>query len=161
MTDGNIFAYSQNGWGSTAGKAEIFTPGSDPKAGTYALTEASRDIHGEEAFVVALPGNKVLVGGGTSDDGSKSRSIEIYDPAAGATIYFVDGPNEQSLSSHGPEGGGDHPSIRAAFHAVELFAENVLFSHTELSALRGKNLCCWCPPDQPCHADVLLVWANS
>lgn len=84
MTDGKIFAYSQNGWGSTAGKAEIFTPGSDPKAGTYALTEASRDIHGEDAFVTALPDNKVLVGGGTRDDGTKSRSIEIYDPAAAA-----------------------------------------------------------------------------
>lgn len=22
--------------------------------------------------------------------------------------------------------------------------------------LTGKNLACWCPPDLPCHADVLL-----
>lgn len=27
--------------------------------------------------------------------------------------------------------------------------------------LRGKNLCCWCPMDQPCHADVLLEIANE
>jgi hypothetical protein len=27
--------------------------------------------------------------------------------------------------------------------------------------LRGKNLACWCPLDQPCHADVLLELANS
>lgn len=26
--------------------------------------------------------------------------------------------------------------------------------------LRGKNLACWCPLDQPCHADVLLEIAN-
>lgn len=26
--------------------------------------------------------------------------------------------------------------------------------------LRGKNLACWCPPDAPCHADVLLELAN-
>ena len=26
--------------------------------------------------------------------------------------------------------------------------------------LRGKNLACWCPLDQPCHADVLLRLAN-
>ena len=26
--------------------------------------------------------------------------------------------------------------------------------------LRGKNLACWCAPDQACHADVLLKWAN-
>lgn len=82
MTDGNIFAYSQNSWGATAGKAEIFSPGSDPKSGTYTLTEASNDVHGEDAFVTALPGNKVLVGGGNGDSGSKTRSIEIFDPAA-------------------------------------------------------------------------------
>jgi hypothetical protein len=27
--------------------------------------------------------------------------------------------------------------------------------------LRGKDLACWCPLDQPCHADVLLELANS
>jgi hypothetical protein len=27
--------------------------------------------------------------------------------------------------------------------------------------LRGKDLCCWCPLDQPCHADVLLEIANA
>jgi hypothetical protein len=27
--------------------------------------------------------------------------------------------------------------------------------------LRGKNLACWCPLDQPCHADVLLELANK
>lgn len=27
--------------------------------------------------------------------------------------------------------------------------------------LRGKNLACWCPLDAPCHADVLLEWANA
>lgn len=28
-------------------------------------------------------------------------------------------------------------------------------------ALAGKNLACWCPLDQPCHADVLLKLANG
>jgi len=27
--------------------------------------------------------------------------------------------------------------------------------------LRGKDLACWCPLDQPCHADVLLELANG
>jgi hypothetical protein len=27
--------------------------------------------------------------------------------------------------------------------------------------LRGKDLCCWCPPAVPCHGDVLLRWANT
>lgn len=31
---------------------------------------------------------------------------------------------------------------------------------TGLHELRGKDLVCWCPLDQPCHADVLLAIAN-
>lgn len=27
--------------------------------------------------------------------------------------------------------------------------------------LRGKDLACWCPLGQPCHADVLLELANG
>lgn len=27
--------------------------------------------------------------------------------------------------------------------------------------LKGKNLACFCPLDQPCHADVLLQIANE
>ena len=32
---------------------------------------------------------------------------------------------------------------------------------TLLLALKGKNLACWCPLDQPCHADILLEVANQ
>ena len=28
-------------------------------------------------------------------------------------------------------------------------------------AFTPKDLVCWCAPDQPCHADVLLEWANA
>jgi hypothetical protein len=31
----------------------------------------------------------------------------------------------------------------------------------DLAALRGRDLACWCPLDQPCHADVLLEIANA
>jgi len=30
-----------------------------------------------------------------------------------------------------------------------------------IASLRGKDLACWCPLDQPCHADVLLEIANK
>jgi hypothetical protein len=30
----------------------------------------------------------------------------------------------------------------------------------DIEALPGLDLACWCPLDQPCHADVLLEWAN-
>lgn len=31
----------------------------------------------------------------------------------------------------------------------------------DINKLRGKNLACWCPLDQPCHADILLEIANK
>jgi len=31
----------------------------------------------------------------------------------------------------------------------------------DITGLRGKDLACWCPLDQPCHADVLLELANA
>lgn len=35
-------------------------------------------------------------------------------------------------------------------------------THAEIRAeLAGKDLACWCPLDQPCHADVLLEVANA
>ena len=32
---------------------------------------------------------------------------------------------------------------------------------TARAELRGKNLACWCPLDEPCHADVLLYLVNA
>lgn len=31
----------------------------------------------------------------------------------------------------------------------------------EIHELKGKNLACWCPLGQACHADVLLELANA
>ncbi|SKV05652.1 Uncharacterised protein [Mycobacteroides abscessus subsp. bolletii] len=35
------------------------------------------------------------------------------------------------------------------------------YPRAEIARLRGHDLACWCPPDQPCHADVLLELANG
>lgn len=35
------------------------------------------------------------------------------------------------------------------------------FGPAELERLRGKDLACWCPLLEPCHADVLLELANG
>jgi hypothetical protein len=32
---------------------------------------------------------------------------------------------------------------------------------SHINQLRGHDLACWCPLDQPCHADVLLELANA
>ena len=31
----------------------------------------------------------------------------------------------------------------------------------DIRTLKGKNLSCWCPLSQPCHADILLEIANK
>ena len=45
--------------------------------------------------------------------------------------------------------------------AVELFRKYAEPRAQKFKTLRGKNLACWCPLDQPCHADVLLELANG
>ncbi len=37
----------------------------------------------------------------------------------------------------------------------------IALGEIDISELRGKDLACWCPLDQPCHADVLLELANA
>lgn len=52
------------------------------------------------------------------------------------------------------KGSGDiHTVVKA--YADHLYRE-LRSGKADISELRGKNLACWCPPDQPCHADVLL-----
>ena len=54
-----------------------------------------------------------------------------------------------------PEGGKDRD------WAVSAFRGWIYYHPWDVTPLRGKNLACWCPLDQPCHADVLLEIANS
>ena len=58
---------------------------------------------------------------------------------------------------------GNSGSLTAARQAVvDLFKDglNDYFRGLVMLHLRGKNLACFCPLDQPCHADVLLEVAN-
>ncbi len=62
-----------------------------------------------------------------------------------------------------PYGGG---LVETAEIAVELYRAWLVDMTPEyLTALRtelaGRNLACWCPPGQRCHADVLLAIANG
>jgi hypothetical protein len=56
------------------------------------------------------------------------------------------------------------PGVRDAADAVRSY-ELLMFARggryaDGLRPLRGHDLVCWCPLDQPCHADVLLALAN-
>jgi len=53
-----------------------------------------------------------------------------------------------------------------ATDAVECYRAEVMgWNHDYrtrwLVPLRGRDLVCWCPLDQPCHADVLLELTNA
>lgn len=58
---------------------------------------------------------------------------------------------------------------QAAVFAVDLYRRMLLgaldrdphFREHYLDELAGKDLACWCPLNQPCHADVLLRIANG
>ena len=58
-----------------------------------------------------------------------------------------------------PEGGKDRAwavgAFRGYYHADSEYRAAVI------RQLRGKNLACFCSLDGPCHADVLLEWAND
>jgi len=47
------------------------------------------------------------------------------------------------------------------FRRVLMQPEAEMFRREIRTHLRGKNLCCWCPLDKPCHADLLLEIANQ
>ena len=47
-----------------------------------------------------------------------------------------------------------------AIRKYRLWLELKIGCGLDLSPLRGKNLACFCPLDQACHADVLLEFAN-
>ncbi len=52
-------------------------------------------------------------------------------------------------------------SKRDAIDASVAHFRAVAKAKFDVSELRGKDLMCFCPLDQPCHADVLLKLANE
>lgn len=51
-------------------------------------------------------------------------------------------------------------AVESYRNSVEWYANETEYAEYIRATLRGKNLACWCPLDQPCHADVLLEIAN-
>ena len=55
--------------------------------------------------------------------------------------------------------------VGSAEVAVATFRAAMIANPENLKGLRrdlaGHDLACWCPLDQPCHADVLLELANA
>ena len=114
---------------------------------------APRRIQRQRTKGWRMPENTVYVGRGTKwgnpwkvtphDDGQAT----VADPVSATTFA-----SKRAAAAHAASSFRwqllNHPNV-LGFTEAE--------AHTELA---GKNLACWCPPDQPCHADVLLEIAN-
>jgi uncharacterized protein YqkB len=86
MSGGKFFIAGNSG--SNSGKQEIFTPGSDPVAGTFSYTTGAPVTAREGAIVAPLQGDKVLIAAGSywNPDTSSSQRLataEIYNNATG------------------------------------------------------------------------------
>ena len=107
----------------------------------FDLQAISRALNGLPAVVVSRPskwGNPFLAG---------NSSDEIFGVPDAATAV-----HRYALWLDGADAGAE---LLLGFRNYRRW----ILAHLPL--LRGANLACWCPLDQPCHADVLLELANG
>lgn len=96
------------------------------------------------------PDGAVAVGRGTR----WGNPAQITEPEPGRHDVAVNDANGVIYS------GADRDEARRA--AVDFYRR--MSEHDRASIrmeLAGRDLMCWCPLDQPCHADVLLELANG
>lgn len=107
-----------------------------------------------------MPANTIYVGPGSKwgnpfptheplrdghGDIIRGKKVEIRSPQKAVSLYA---DMMMPYRHHGPK------STTEAFLLSQVNLDEIQ------DELRGKNLCCWCPLDQPCHADFLLEMAN-
>ena len=92
--------------------------------------------------------------------------VDRFSPWGSPFIIGEFSPDEATLGYGTPSELCGVP-VRDHAHAAKLFckwlfsgSDAALASRISIHVLRGRNLACWCPPGQPCHADVLLEFAN-
>jgi hypothetical protein len=123
-------------------------------------TDRPRRIQRRRTKGWRMPEGAVYVGRGKGDYGRWGNPYRVL-PAHGGG-WKVQGNGRTMWSAD-----DDHPWTReyAIEIAVEQFREHlhprsVRARDAEIQ-LGGRDLVCWCPLDQPCHADVLLEIANG
>jgi hypothetical protein len=57
--------------------------------------------------------------------------------------------------------GGSRDRAAAAAAYRDLLAADEMLRAAARAELAGMDLVCWCPPGEPCHADVVLEIANQ
>jgi hypothetical protein len=93
-------------------------------------------------------GNPFPVCKGASTRMGKTSDVWVVGTFEGPAMWFKDSkPEATELAVKAFRAWITHPAQSSLLNKV--------------TKLRGKNLACWCPLDQPCHADVLLDLANA
>ena len=92
-------------------------------------------------------------------------AVYVGRPTKWGNPWFIDDRGRGGFCIGGPRTNAtQHPCGNregAALVAVKLFREQPEgVASMDITELRGKDLTCWCPLDQPCHADVLIELAN-
>ena len=68
--------------------------------------------------------------------------------------------NPFPIGATGPGGRYSADAAQSIAHFRDMLADDGLRAEArypdDLTPLAGKHLACWCRPDAPCHADVLL-----
>ena len=91
-----------------------------------------------------MPENTVYVGRGSKwGNPFKAGENKAMQRSDGVCVFFYSGNTEAAVAN-----------FRVIYNNDNSRAD-------VRAALAGKNLACWCPIDQPCHADVLLEIANE
>lgn len=101
----------------------------------------------EGAIVVSRPsrwGNPFVVG----IDGDVDQCVNLYRRWLNGEISEADTNWRLELKARG-------------MNSETIWMGKQLIWAGHLDSLRGHDLCCWCPLDQPCHADYLLMIANQ
>lgn len=101
------------------------------------------------------PAGAVYVGRGTRW-GNPARIVPGWSKGA---LLVQWGANGASVGSFPADG------LEARRYATELYRDwaerTVGFAARVRAELAGRDLMCWCPVGEPCHADVLLRLANG
>lgn len=89
-------------------------------------------------------------------------AVVVARPARWGNPFVVGAPYRNGRL---PGGGVEHGTVASRAHAVNLYRGYLEDRPDLVTAIRaelaGRDLCCWCPPEAPCHVDVLLEVANA